>query len=71
MSLYAAGTIILAPRARIHPQDNREIEEFAYLGSIREHGKSKMEMIKRICQTKILFNQKKEFYFNKYQYTHQ
>lgn len=47
-------------RVRIRQQNNQEIEhvkEFACLGSIIcEDGRSKMEIIKRICKTKIAFN---------------
>jgi len=52
-------------RARIHLQNNQEIEqvkEFAYLGNIKsEDGRSKREIIKRICQAKIAFNKKEDF----------
>ncbi|VVC34843.1 Endonuclease/exonuclease/phosphatase,Reverse transcriptase domain [Cinara cedri] len=54
---------------RIHLQNNQEIkqvEEFAYLGSIiSKDGRSKKEIVKRICQAKIAFNKKRGLFTSK------
>jgi len=43
-------------------QVEEQVEEFTYLGNtISEDGKSKREIIKRICQAKISFNKKEDF----------
>lgn len=54
---------------RIHLQNNQEIkqvEEFAYLGSIvSKDSRSKKEIVKQICQAKIAFNKKEDFLLQK------
>ncbi|KAL4084163.1 hypothetical protein QTP88_027996 [Uroleucon formosanum] len=54
---------------RIHLQNNQEIkqvEEFAYLGSIvSKDDRSKKEIVKRICQAKIPFNKKRGLFTSK------
>ncbi|VVC30385.1 Endonuclease/exonuclease/phosphatase,Reverse transcriptase domain [Cinara cedri] len=54
---------------RIHLQNNQKIkkvEEFAYLGSIiSKDGRSKKEIVKRICQAKIAFNKKSGLFTSK------
>ncbi|XP_025417940.1 uncharacterized protein LOC112688792 [Sipha flava] len=54
---------------RIHLQNNQEIkqvEEFAYLGSIiSKDGRSKKEIVKRICQAKLAFNKKRGLFTSK------
>jgi len=54
---------------RIHLQNNQEIkqvEEFSYLGSIvSKDGRSKKEIVTRICQAKIAFNKKRGLFTSK------
>jgi hypothetical protein len=54
---------------KIHLQNNQEIkqvEEFAYLGSIiSKDGRSAKEIVKRICQAKIAFNKKRGLFTSK------
>lgn len=56
-------------RARIHLQNHQaidQVEEFIYLGSIvSKDGKSKKEIMKRISQAKISFNQKRRLFTSK------
>jgi len=53
-------------KSRIHLQNQQaieQVEEFTYLVSTYL-GRSKREIINRICQAKISFNQKEDFLLN-------
>ena len=53
-------------QVKIQNQVIEQVDEFTYLGSaISNDGKNKSEIVKRICQAKIAFNNKKTIFTSK------